>query len=74
VIHVPALSTHTMDKEIRFSWLAPGVWPTTIAAISEGLVNMEPLISTSVPLSQAAQAIVDLKARTNDPVKVQIVP
>ena len=35
---------------------------------------MEPLISTSVPLSQAGQAIVDLKARTNDPVKVQIVP
>jgi L-iditol 2-dehydrogenase len=74
VIHVPALSTHTMDKEIRFSWLAPGVWPTTIAAISEGLVNMEPLISTAVPLSQAAQAIVDLKARTSDPIKVQIVP
>jgi L-iditol 2-dehydrogenase len=74
VIHVPALSTHTMDKEIRFSWLAPGVWPTTIAAISEGLVNMEPLISTAVPLAQAAQAIVDLKARTNDPVKVQITP
>ncbi len=74
VIHVPALSTHTMDKEIRFSWLAPGVWPTTIAAIAEGLVNMEPLISTAVPLSQAAQAIVDLKARTSDPIKVQITP
>lgn len=74
VIHVPALATHTMDKEIRFSWLAPGVWPTTIAAIAEGLVNMEPLISTAVPLSQAAQAIVDLKARVSDPIKVQITP
>jgi threonine dehydrogenase-like Zn-dependent dehydrogenase len=74
VIHVPALSTHTMDKEIRFSWLAPGVWPTTIAAIAEGLVNMEPLISASVPLSEAAQAIRNLKEREGDPMKVQIVP
>jgi threonine dehydrogenase-like Zn-dependent dehydrogenase len=73
VIHVPALSTHTMDKEIRFSWLAPGVWPTTIAAIAEGLVSMEPLISTTVPLAQASKAIQDLKARASDPIKVQIV-
>ena len=35
VIKVPALATHTIDKEIRFSWLAPGVWPTTIAMIAE---------------------------------------
>ena len=54
VIHVPALSTHTMDKEIRFSWLAPGVWPTTIAMIAKGLVNLEPLVSQAVPLSEAA--------------------
>ncbi len=74
VIHVPALSTHTMDKEIRFSWLAPGVWPTTIAAIAEGLVNMEPLISACVPLSEASQAIRNLKAREGDPMKVQIAP
>ena len=74
VIHVPALSTHTMDKEIRFSWLAPGVWPTTIAAIAEGLVDMEPLISSCVPLSEASQAIRNLKEREGDPMKVQITP
>ena len=74
VIRVPALSTHTMDKEIRFSWLAPMVWPTAIHIISEGLVNLEGLISSSVPLAKGAEAIRSLKERQNDPVKVQIVP
>jgi L-iditol 2-dehydrogenase len=74
VIHVPALSTHTMDKEIRFSWLAPGVWPTTIAMISNGLLNLEPLVSKAVPLPEAAAAIVNLKARKDDPIKIQVTP
>jgi L-iditol 2-dehydrogenase len=74
VIHVPALSTHTMDKEIRFSWLAPMVWPTAIRAIAEGLVNVESLISSAVPLSEAAAAIRALKNRQGDPVKVQVTP
>jgi hypothetical protein len=34
---------------------------------------MEPLISASVPLSEAAQAIRNLKEREGDPMKVQIV-
>jgi threonine dehydrogenase-like Zn-dependent dehydrogenase len=74
VIHVPALSTHTMDKEIRFSWLAPGVWPQTIRMIQEGLLNLEPLVSKAVPLSDAASAIVNLRARKDDPIKVQVTP
>ena len=74
VIKVPALATHTADKEIRFSWLAPGVWPTTIRMIQEGLLNLEPLVSQAVPLSDAATAIVNLRARKDDPIKVQITP
>jgi len=74
VIHIPALATHTADKEIRFSWLAPGVWPTTIAMIANGLLNLEPLVSQAVPLSDAATAIVNLRARKDDPIKVQITP
>lgn len=74
VIHVPALTFHEADKQIRASWLAPGVWPQTIAMIAEGLLNLEPLVSTTRPLSEAGQAIVDLKARKNDPIKVQITP
>jgi len=74
VIHVPALTTHTMDKQIRFSWLAPGVWPTAIAAIANGLVDVESLVTGYVPLSQAATAIQGLKARAHDPIKVQVKP
>jgi len=74
VIKVPALSTHTMDKEIRFSWLAPLAWPTAIRAISEGLVKVESLVTSTVPLSKAATAIRALKERRNDPLKVQVTP
>lgn len=74
VIRVPALTFHEADKQIRASWLAPGVWPQTIAMIAEGLLNLEPLVSTTRPLSEAGQAIVDLKARKDDPIKVQITP
>jgi threonine dehydrogenase-like Zn-dependent dehydrogenase len=74
VIRVPALSTHTMDKEIRFSWLAPMVWPTAIRAIAEGLVKTESLITSSVPLAKTGEAIRALKEREDDPLKVQVTP
>ncbi len=74
VIKVPALSTHTMDKEIRFSWLAPMVWPTAIRAISEGLVKVESLVTSTVALPKAGAAIRALKNREADPIKVQVTP
>jgi len=74
VIKVPAHATHTMDKEIRFSWLAPMVWPTAIRAIAEGLVKVDSFISSTVPLPKAGAAIRALKEREHDPVKVQVTP
>ena len=74
VIQVPALSTHTMDKEIRFSWLAPLSWPAAIRSISEGLVDVEALTSYTVPLEETEHAIRDLKDRIGDPTKVQVTP
>jgi L-iditol 2-dehydrogenase len=74
VIHVPALSTHTMDKEIRFSWLAPLSWPAAIRSISEGLVDVEALTSDTVPLAQTGEAIRNLRERIGDPTKVQVTP
>ena len=74
VIHVPALSTHTMDKQIRFSWLAPLVWPTAIRAISEGLLDVESMVTDSVPLVHTEKAIRELTERVDDPIKVQITP
>ncbi len=74
VIHVPALSTHTMDKEIRFSWLAPLSWPPAIRAISEGLLDVESLITDTVPLEKTEEAIRNLTERIDDPIKVQVAP
>lgn len=74
VIHVPALSTHTMDKQIRFSWLAPLAWPPAIRAISEGLVHVESLTSDTVPLERTGEAIRNLRNRIGDPTKVQVTP
>jgi threonine dehydrogenase-like Zn-dependent dehydrogenase len=74
VIHVPALETHTMDKEIRFSWLAPGTWPAAIRIISEGLVDLESLVSNAVPLEETGPALRDLRSRIGDPMKVQVSP
>jgi threonine dehydrogenase-like Zn-dependent dehydrogenase len=74
VIHVPALSTHTLDKQIRFSWLAPLSWPAAIRSISEGLVDVEALVTGTVPLEEAGEAIEHLKARIGDPMKVQVTP
>jgi threonine dehydrogenase-like Zn-dependent dehydrogenase len=74
VIHVPALSTHTMDKQIRFSWLAPLSWPAAIRAIGEGLVNVESLVSSTVPLEETGDAIRGLRERIADPMKVQVTP
>jgi L-iditol 2-dehydrogenase len=74
VIKVPALTTHSMDKEIRFSWLAPMMWPTAIRAISEGLVKVESLVTSTVTLPNAGAAIRALKDREGDPVKIQVIP
>jgi len=72
VIHVPALSFHTMDKEIRSSWLAPLTWPTAIRILEEGLINVKDLISHRYPLEETERAIIDLKNRVDNPMKAQI--
>jgi L-iditol 2-dehydrogenase len=72
VLKIPALSFHTMDKQIRSSWLAPMVWPQTIRMVSEGLVKLDALVSHTYPLAETAQAIRKLRDRVDEPLKVQI--
>ena len=50
------------------------VWPTAIRAIAEGLVKVESLVTSTVPLPKAGTAIRALKAREDNPVKVQVTP
>jgi L-iditol 2-dehydrogenase len=73
VMKIPALSFHTMDKEIRSSWLAPLVWPTAIRVIQEKLVDVEAFITHTYPLEETEKAIRDLAERKDDPMKVQII-
>jgi len=64
VIHVPALSTHTMDKEIRFSWLAPFPWlgdcdMTSAPADSEtaAVLSVEPSSTTRTGKNSSTERI-----------------
>jgi threonine dehydrogenase-like Zn-dependent dehydrogenase len=50
------------------------VWPTAIRAIAEGLVKVESLVTSTVPLAKTGAAIKALKAREDNPVKVQVTP
>ncbi len=70
---IPALSFHTMDKQIRSAWLAPMVWPETIRIIQNGLVNLESLVTHTAPLEETEKAIKDLKNRVGNPIKYEIV-
>jgi threonine dehydrogenase-like Zn-dependent dehydrogenase len=73
VIRVPALSFHTMDKEIRAAWLAPLAWPPAIRAIATGIVKVKDLVSHTYELEDTEKAIRNLKERVGNPMKVQIV-
>lgn len=72
VIHIPALSFHVMDKEVRSAWLAPLAWATAIRAIEEGLVNVDVLVSHTSPLEETEKAIINLRNRIDNPMKAQI--
>ncbi len=72
IMKIPALSFHTMDKEIRSAWLAPLAWPTAIRSIKEGLVNVEKIITGTFPLEETEKAIRLLKNDPGKQLKVQI--
>ncbi len=73
VFKVPALSFHTMDKQIRSAWLAPQVWPQTIRIIQEGLIDLESLVTHKAPLRDTVGTIQALKERKGNPIKAEIV-
>ena len=69
---IPALSFHTMDKQIRSAWLAPGVWPQTLSMVKEGLVDVSSLVTHTVSLEETGTAIESLRDKKNNPLKVQV--
>jgi threonine dehydrogenase-like Zn-dependent dehydrogenase len=74
VVRIPALETILADKSIRFSWLAPGTWPTALQSLSDGLVNVDFLRSHSYKLEDLENAIAAVKNKTDNPMKVIVNP
>lgn len=72
VFKIPALSFHTMDKQIRSAWLAPLSWATAIKAIDEGLIKVEPILTGTYPLEKTEEAIRLLKSDPGEQLKIQI--
>lgn len=68
-IEIPALSGIQSDKTIKFSWLAPLVWPTAIRAVAHGLVKLDKLITHRFSLEDAEKGIQFMKFGTGDKLK-----
>lgn len=73
-IKIPALDTIFWDKTIQFSWLAPFTWPTALQALSAGLLNVDPLITHSIPLADLVQGLTDVRERKGNVMKAVVVP
>ncbi len=69
---IPALSFHTMDKEIRSAWLAPLAWPGAIRALEERIVKVDTLVTATYPLEKTEEAIRLLKTNPGKQIKIQI--
>ena len=74
VVKVPALASILWDKTIRFSWLAPLVWPAAIQALGSGMVDAKPLISHTFKLDEMIGALEKVRDRSDGAMKVVITP
>lgn len=69
MIQVPALTTGQADKTIKFSWLAPLVWPEAIAAMRCGKVDASRLLSHRYRFDEVEKGIRDMAAGLPDKIK-----
>jgi L-iditol 2-dehydrogenase len=73
-ISVPLLSNLAQDKTIRFSWLYPLQWPTTIGLLQTASIDTSPIITHSAPLDGIGAAIERVLQREDEVVKTVIRP
>ena len=73
-VSVPLLSNLTMDKTIRFSWLYPLQWPTTIRLLEAAKIDTGPIITHKAPLDGIGAAIERVLEREDEVVKTVITP
>jgi L-iditol 2-dehydrogenase len=74
IVPVPALKTTFFDKRIKFSWLAPLTWPKSLKAISEGLIDVDALVTHKYKLEELIPALEKVKNRVGNPLKALVVP
>ena len=68
-IQVPALNSINADKTIKFSWLAPLVWPTALKAIASGQVDMKKLFTHKFSLEDCEKGIKFMKTGKENKLK-----
>ncbi|MDR3211818.1 MAG: alcohol dehydrogenase catalytic domain-containing protein, partial [Planctomycetota bacterium] len=68
-IQIPALETITSSKTIHFAWLAPLVWPETVASLGTGKVKLGKLLSHRYSLEKVEKGIRDMASGLSDKVK-----
>ena len=73
-ISVPLLSNLAQDKTIRFSWLYPLQWPTTIRILETQSIDTGPIITHSASLDGIGAAIERVLQREDEVVKTVITP
>jgi threonine dehydrogenase-like Zn-dependent dehydrogenase len=73
-ISVPLLSNLAQDKTIRFSWLYPLQWPTTIRILETESIDTGPIITHSASLDGISSAIERVLQREDEVVKTVIKP
>ncbi|MBN2322420.1 MAG: alcohol dehydrogenase catalytic domain-containing protein [Spirochaetes bacterium] len=73
-IQVPALDTIFWDKTLKFSWLAPLMWPKSINAIAAKLIDVDALVTHKYKLEELTDALKKVKNRESEPLKAIVVP
>jgi threonine dehydrogenase-like Zn-dependent dehydrogenase len=73
-ISVPLLANLAQDKTIRFSWLYPLQWPTTIRILETQSIDTGPIITHSASLDGISAAIERVLQREDEVVKTVITP
>jgi len=73
-VKLPMLASLAMDKTIRFSWLYPNQWPSTIRLLREGIVDTSKIITHSIPLDRLDEGIRQVVAREDGVIKIIVKP
>lgn len=73
-VSLPLLGSLVQAKTIAFSWLYPNQWPKTVRLLESGQVDLDPILTHSLPLAEVNRAIGLVESRGEDVLKVVVTP